>query len=166
MKKLFSIFSFALISGLISCNDATQKGQLSDEEQKNLEASRTITKAFETGDVSMIDSVVASDFVDHTEKGDLNRDSLKAMVKMVRQHFPDMKTEVIRELADDDYVFTQIRYSGTSQGQMGMPVGPYDMHVIEVARFKDGKAVEHWAYMEYRDMVKMMTPPADTSKPQ
>ena len=47
------------------------------EEQKNLAASNVITKAFQTGDVSGIDSVVADDFVDHTDRGDkIGRDSL------------------------------------------------------------------------------------------
>jgi predicted SnoaL-like aldol condensation-catalyzing enzyme len=31
-----------------------------------------------------------------------------------------------------------------------------DMKVMEVARFKDGKAVEHWSLMEPADMMKMM----------
>ncbi len=85
----------------------------------------------------MIDSVVASDFVDHTDRGDMGRDSLKAMITSVRQAFPDMKTEIIKEMADNDYVFTLMRITGTSSGAMGMPKGPYDMHAIQVARLKD-----------------------------
>ena len=33
------------------------------------------------------------------------------------------------------------------------------MKVIEVVRFKDGKGVEHWAYMQPADVMKMMPPP-------
>jgi predicted SnoaL-like aldol condensation-catalyzing enzyme len=39
---------------------------------------------------------------------------------------------------------------------MGMPNGPYDMTAIELAKFKDGKAVEHWNFMEMQSMMKMM----------
>lgn len=68
----------------------------------------------------------------------------------------DMKMEIIKQLADDDYVFSWQRYTGTSDGSMGMPKGPYNMTAIEVVKCKDGKAVEHWGFMEPRELMKMM----------
>jgi len=51
-----------------------------------------------------------------------------------------------------------MHWTGTSNGSMpDMPAGPYDMNGIEVVRFKDGKAVEHWAFMDAREMMKMMS---------
>jgi hypothetical protein len=41
------------------------------------------------------------------------------------------------------------------------------MNSIELVKFKDGKAIEHWSFMETRDMMKMMAPPPaamDTAK--
>jgi predicted SnoaL-like aldol condensation-catalyzing enzyme len=122
-----------------------------------------VNKAFETGDASGVDSVVASDFIDHTDHGDVKgRDSLKAMINMVHTNFKDMKMELVREMANDDYVYSQMRFTGTGDGKM-MPPGPYDMHVIEVVKFRDGKAVEHWEYMDMQDMRNMMPHP-DTMK--
>ena len=86
------------------------------------------------------------------------RDSLKAMVNWVHSNMKNMKTEKIREVADGDFVFSWMRYTGTSDGTMGMPNGPYDMSAIEVAKFKDGKAIEHWNFMETQSMMKMMGP--------
>jgi predicted SnoaL-like aldol condensation-catalyzing enzyme len=171
MKKIF----IALLAGAFiiftSCNDQTAgtSDGMSEQAQKNLEASRVVSKAFETGDVSGIDSVVAENFVDHTsDRGDVRgRDSLKAMITMVNQNYPDMKMEVMKEFADDNYVFTQMHFTGTSDGAMGMPPGPFDMRAIQVVRFENGKAVEHWEYMDMQDMMKMMNqmqPPADTTK--
>lgn len=131
--------------------------------EKNLAASHIVNDAFATGDISKIDDAVASDFVDHTDQGVKNRDSLKVMIPMMHKEFPDMKMEMVKELADNDYVFSLMRWTGTSNGQMGMPKGPYDMKAIEVVRFKDGKAVEHWSYMEPAEVMKMMggqQPPA------
>jgi predicted SnoaL-like aldol condensation-catalyzing enzyme len=94
----------------------------------------------------------------------MNRDSLKAMIRMVKSTNEDMKMEIIKELADDDYVFSWMRFTGTSSGAM-MPAGPYDMKAIQAVRFRDGKAVEHWEFMEMRDMMKMMQQmPMDTTK--
>jgi predicted SnoaL-like aldol condensation-catalyzing enzyme len=159
MKKTLSLFAAGLLFCCISCNNektASETKEASSATKKNLESSRIVTKAFDSGDPSMIDSVVASDFVDHTDRGDKNRDSLKAMIVAWKADSKDSKTEVIKELGDDDYVFSWMRFTGTSSGTMGMPAGPYDMNGIEVVRFKDGKAVEHWGFMQVADMMKMM----------
>src|SRR5436309_2782410 len=148
MRKIFfTAVCFALC--FTSCNSNNKSGVAKDNSmtQKNLDASHIVSKAFETGDVSGIDSAVASDFVDHTDRGDMNRDSLKSMIKMVYATNKDMKMETIKELADSEYVFSLMHFTGTSDGTM-MPKGPYDMHAIEVVKFKEGKAVEHWEYME------------------
>jgi len=171
MKQIISLFAIAFVFGLISCsNDKTEKTgtdtmssdkKASPMAEKNLAAARAVSNAFGSGDASGIDSVVASDFVDHTERGDKNRDTLKAMITMMRKSFPDMKMDMLREFADDEYVFQLMRFTGTSNGQMGMPKGSYDMQAIEVSKFKDGKAVEHWEYMTVPEMMKMMpAPPA------
>jgi predicted ester cyclase len=159
MKKiLFTAFA-GLLCICTSCDSKTESTSDNHaQEQKNLAASDVITKAFETGDISGIDSVVSDDFVDHTDMGDKKgRDSLKAMVNIIHTNFKDMKTEKIRDVAKDDYVYSWMRYSGISDGSMGMPKGrPYSMSMIELAKFKDGKAVEHWSFMEMPDMMKMM----------
>jgi predicted SnoaL-like aldol condensation-catalyzing enzyme len=163
---------FAILIGITcctGCTDNTATTGSSDKQQTNLEAARKVAQAFETGDVSAIDSVVADDFVDHTDRGDkVGRDSLKAMVNMIRTNFKDMKMETIRELADDEYTFQWMHYTGKSDGSM-MPAGPFDMHGMEITKFRDGKAIEHWAYMDIAEMMKMMGQPpppmaGDTTK--
>ena len=109
------------------------------------------------GDVSGIDSIIAADFVDHTDKGPMNRDSLKSMIKMMAAD-KTMKMETTKEMADDDYAFAMTHVTGTSDGK-DMPAGPYDMHTVEVVRFSNGKAVEHWGYMEMGEVTKMMMAP-------
>ncbi len=166
MKKIFLATVAGMLCVFTACNvknESATNSRYTAEEQKNIAASDVVGKAFETGDVSGIDNVVADDFIDHTDRGDMKgRDSLKAMVKMVHENFKDMKTEKVREVADGDFVYSWMRYSGTSDGSMGMPKGPYDMKSIEVAKFKDGKAIEHWAFMEMQDMMKMMPPQPGT----
>ena len=156
MKKLL-LFALGGSVFLISCNNesASSSGAANATQQKNLAADSTIGEAFRTGDASKIDSVVAADFVDHTDQGDKNRDSLKTMIKMMHDSFPDMKMDLVNTSASGDYVYAQMRFTGNSNGSMGMSKGPYDMHMIEVSKYKDGKAVEHWSYMEMRDVMKM-----------
>ncbi len=42
--------------------------------EKNLAASHIVNAAFQTGDISKIDDAIAADFVDHSDRGDMNRD--------------------------------------------------------------------------------------------
>lgn len=157
MKKFLFILFAAASCFFSACNEeAASTEGMSDAARKNLDAFRAVDTAFQTGDLSRIDSVVASDFVDHTPKGDMGRDSLKAMITMMK-NAGTMKSETKKVLADDEYVMAWMRWTGTSDGSLpDMPAGPYDMSGVEVVRFKDGKAVEHWAFMDARDLMKMM----------
>jgi predicted SnoaL-like aldol condensation-catalyzing enzyme len=162
MKKILFAVSAGLFCLFTSCNNETKTSAASEsstessQAQKNLEAHHTVVKAFQTGDMTGMDSVIGSDFVDHTDMGDKKGlDSLKAMVNFVRTTFKDMKTETVKELADDNYVMAWMHYTGTSDGKM-MPPGPFDMDAIETTRFENGKAVEHWGFMESQDMAKFM----------
>lgn len=163
MKKIALLITAGLFCCFASCKnekstETTETKEQSSLAKKNLDATHVVTRAFETGETNMIDSVVASDFVDHTDRGDHNRDSLKAMITAWKADSKDAKTEIIKELADDEYVFSWLRFTGTSGGTIpGMPAGPYNMTSIEVVRFKDGKAVEHWGFMEPREMMKFMS---------
>ena len=101
------------------------------------------------------------------EKIDNNplRDSLKNMITIMK-NAGTMKSEIRKELADDAYVMGWMHWTGTSDGSIpDMPAGPYDMNGIEVVRFKDGKAVEHWAFMDPKDMMKMMPQQMPPSAP-
>jgi predicted SnoaL-like aldol condensation-catalyzing enzyme len=173
MRKIFLSLAGGMFLFLTACNNSADTSGVSTAPtqssmaEKNLAASQIVTKAFQTGDASMIDSAVAADFVDHTDRGDMNRDRLKAMIASIHKEFPDMKTDVIKEVADDEYVFSLMRFTGTSNGQMDIPKGPYDMHAVQVVKFKDGKAVEHWEYMQPKEMMAMMknqAPPTDAKK--
>lgn len=157
MKQL----AFSVLAGFmcifIGCTNSETR--VSSQGQKNIDASNIINKAIQTGDVSTLDKVIAADAVDHAGMtGDIKGlDSIKAVLEKIH-NWADMKMEVIKELADDEYVFQWIRFKGTAKtADMGLPVGStFDLTAIEVGKFKDGKVVEHWEFMQPSDMMKMM----------
>ncbi len=172
-KTLFLALCCGLL-GITSCGDkkdstttTTENKSVDDKvntgDQAKLDAFNTVSDAFQTGDVSKIDGVVAEDFLDHGDMKDMKgRDSLKAFIVAMHAKMKDAKTETINQVVSGDYVYSWMRYTGTSDGSMGMPAGPYDMSAIELVKFNnDNKAIEHWAFMEMREMMKMMpAPPA------
>ena len=178
MKKMFCLSIAGLIFFLMACKDSsTSTGAGGNDSvgvsqaEKNRAANRIVIKAIETGDAAAIDSLIASDAIDHsgpnmTEiKGG---DSIKSMLKNMRTCFKDdMKTDIISDAADGDYVFTLSRMTGTTTANPGMGMPPntkMDMTGVDVVKFKDGKATEHWSYMDPKDMMKMMPPGADKMK--
>jgi predicted ester cyclase len=151
MKNLLFLFVMAVSSICISCSNS---GGMSATAKKNMEINTAIMKAYETNDFSKMGDYIAADAIDHGgEKGDVKGlDSIVAGMKMYRAMMPDMKSEVIKEIADDEYVFTWAKFSGTMNGTMT------NMKSIDVSKFKDGKAIEHWVFMDPNDMMKMMPP--------
>jgi len=164
MRKLFFVFAVVILNSLIACN--SDAGGMSATAKKNKEVNETITKAYEAGDFSKMGDYIAVDAVDHAgQTGDVKGlDSIVADMKMYHAQMPDMKSETIRVMADDEYVMTWSKVSGTAKTDgMGMKAGQkVVMTSIDVARFKDGKAVEHWIFMDPKEMAAMMMPSMNT----
>lgn len=169
MKKVLFAITMGLCCCMISCND--KGGGMSATAQKNRDAMRGITKCFDTKDFTKLGDFIAEDGVDHAgETGDIKGlANMKAEFTKMVSAYDSSATEVIRELADDEYVMSWQRYTGTLKiDQMGMKAGTrFNMSALEVAKFKDGKAVEHWTFMEPAEMMKMsaaMPPPPPPAK--
>ena len=161
MKKLLIVMPVALCIGLVSCSDKGGGG-MSDAAKKNLDAMHAVQKCFETKDFSKVGDYVAQDGVDHAgPNGDVKGvANIKAQMEKMAAMTEGDKTEIIKELADDDYVMSWGRYTGTVKtADMGMKPGEkMTMETIEVCKFKDGKATEHWTMMEMKECMKMMPP--------
>jgi predicted ester cyclase len=159
MKNYVSMLVIAFSCFLFSCNTKPEGG-ISATTQKNLDAMHGVTKTFETSDFSKLGDFIAQDAVDHSgEHGDIKGlDSMKAAFTKEAETMGDMKSEVIKELADDDYVMSWMNFTAKykTDGKDHKAGDMISMKSIEVAKFKDGKAVEHWNFMEPGDVMKMM----------
>ncbi|MES2431011.1 MAG: ester cyclase [Bacteroidota bacterium] len=161
MKNFCFILSVGVFLFIVSCNDQ-EKSVETDMTAKNIAAINEINKAIETGDVSRLGDYITTDAVDHAgPKGDIKGlDSIKASLAQFHAMVQNMKLEVLKEIADNEYVFQWVRFTGiTTTIDMGMPVGTkFDMTAIELAKMKDGKVAEHWEFMQPIDMLKMAEP--------
>ena len=156
MKKLISLFGLTCIF-LAGCND--QSSGPSATAQKNLDATKNIRQAIAGKDMAKLGDYIAVDCIDHSgDHGDLKGlDSIKAQIQVWRA-MADEKTDIIKELADDDYVMSWQHHTGKylTTGYGHKPGDVFDLQEMEVIRFKDGKAIEHWSMMPPADVMKMM----------
>jgi predicted SnoaL-like aldol condensation-catalyzing enzyme len=173
MKKLLLssiLFFFAMV--YFSCNDAGTTGGMSDRAKKNLDLSHSVTKMFESGDFSKIGDYIAADAVDHAAPGGEVKglDSIKAMFTQWSTMMKDTKIEVVKELADDDYVIMWIKQSWTAtmdDPMMNMKAGDKGtMESVEVTKHNaDSKVTDHWGFISMNDMMKMMPQQGNMNPP-
>ena len=171
MKKLAFAFSAVILSCLITCTNNTAHEGGSEKAHKNLENLKAALSMFEKGDYSKAGDYIATDGVDHSSpKGEVKGlDNLKAMFAQMGSTMSDVKNEIKRELADDEYSMVWIRQTWTQtkdEPMMGMKAGQKgDMQTVEVCKHgADGKITDHWGFMSMADMMKMMPQlPKDTS---
>lgn len=165
MRNLILLLFIVVCGACVSCNNETDG--MSATAKTNLAVNDSIMKAYEAGDFSKMGNYIASDAVDHGgETGDIKGlDNIVSEMKRYRSMMPDMKVISSRSVADDEYVFTWGKVSGTMNGKVT------EMSSVDISKFKDGKAVEHWVYMDPKEMAAMMQTmpqqnmmPADSTK--
>ncbi|HET9823924.1 MAG TPA: nuclear transport factor 2 family protein, partial [Chitinophagaceae bacterium] len=99
--------------------------------------------------------------VDHSgPRGEVKGlDSIKAEFREFGSSMSNMKNEVVKELADDDYAFQWMKETWTvAKNEMGMKAGTkMNTDAIEVSKFNsDGKVTDHWSFISSNDMMRMM----------
>ena len=63
--------------------------------------------------------------------------------------------------SNDDYEFDLVRLTGTAvDNSFGVPAdAKIDSRSVNVVKFKNGKAVEHWRFMDVNEAMAMMKQP-------
>ncbi|CAN5220891.1 hypothetical protein BH09BAC2_BH09BAC2_10310 [soil metagenome] len=165
MNKIIIPAALLMSGFLFSCNNAENN----KEPNKNEAALAEVYKGFETGDMSLLDKNIADDAVDHNGGpmgGEIKgRDKIKAMATAMHGSVTGLKMEVESQASEGNTVFALIHMTGTTSANpdpsMGMPPNTkMDMRSVDVVKFNsDGKATDHWGYMDAKDMMAMMHPP-------
>lgn len=99
------------------------------------------------GDLDALDALTAPDLVEHLPDGRTGGNDVKASLASVREAFPDLRMTIQEYVEDGDTACAVIRFTGTHQGPLfgNAPTGrAVDVMMVDVVRFRDGRAVEHW----------------------
>jgi steroid delta-isomerase-like uncharacterized protein len=123
---------------------------------------RVYEEVFSQGDLDLLDELLADDFVEHEELPPgipQGKEAPRALMSMMRGAFPDFRVAVEEMLEDGDKVITRARFSGTHEGEfMGIPATGkrFDIAVIDIIEFRDGKGVAHWGVMDMAGMMQQL----------
>ncbi|MAZ28719.1 MAG: hypothetical protein CL868_16780 [Cytophagaceae bacterium] len=130
MKRYFIYLFFGISFG--SCSIPESKQQI------NIKADNVLMTVFETGDITLLDGIIDPDFVNHTGGGQVGLDNLKNMVKSFHSNNLNLKMEVITQMLNDDYVVDWVQFTGSNPS--------ISIEGMEVTRYTDGLAREHWFF--------------------
>ncbi len=161
MRKLLplSILTTALLA---SCGAPAPDPNIAKEDA-NKKSFQRLMSAWDSGDSTIFDSLIANNFVDHNPDKRMHstgRQLWKDMMKAYRGAFPDMKGTPQVIMADADWVMGCATVSGTQTGMMmgkpGCGKAMKDVTGIDVCRFENGKMVEHWGLFDEMTMMTQM----------
>jgi predicted ester cyclase len=113
----------------------------------NIAAFRRIIDAFTSGDLDVIDELVAPDCIEHQRGNQAGSEGAKEIVRTLHRWMSDFSLTIEDLIADGDMVWSRNRARGVNTGSiMGNPPTErsVEVDVIDIGRFKDGKLVEHW----------------------
>jgi ketosteroid isomerase-like protein len=110
---------------------------------------RMFDEIINEGRLDVADELFAEDYVDHGPLGDLaGRGSFKQLVAQWRGAVPDVHCEIDHVIVQGDLCAWLVRATGTHTGDgLGFPATGRRFETVSanIGRFRDGRAVEHWA---------------------
>ncbi|OFW71540.1 MAG: hypothetical protein A2Y55_07240 [Actinobacteria bacterium RBG_16_68_12] len=117
------------------------------------------------GRIELIDELVSPGFVEHEAAPGLepNRDGVKQFFGMFRAAAPDLTATVEDLIAEGDRVVARVWFSGTQTGELfGLPATgkQFRFQAIDILRFEEGLAVEHWGVTDMAGLMGQLGAPA------
>ena len=131
---------------------------MSDE---NKAVVRRFYETFEKWDLSILDEVLASNFVEHNPfpEQPTGPEGMKQVLGMMRAAFPDSEMSVEDLIAEGDKVAVRAEMTGTHRGEfMGLPATGNKVTVTGISIYSvvDGKIAEHWEQFDAMGMMQQL----------
>jgi predicted ester cyclase len=116
--------------------------------EDNIAAFRKLIEVgFSGGKLDVVEELVSPDAVEHQRGSKPGIEGTKATIATLHRWFSDFELTIVKLTAEGDTVWSLNRARGVNTGSvMGFPPTgrSFEIDVIDVARFEDGKIVEHW----------------------
>ena len=115
-------------------------------EDYKLAVRRMIEEAFNKGEFDVLEDIYDHDTIENQFGLHPGIEGLKEDMQNRRRAFPDFHLTIEDMVVDGDKVWLRLTGRGTNLGGfMGPPNGKsFEITVMDLVRFQDGKIVEHW----------------------
>ena len=167
-KYLLVLIAFSFLVGA-SCQ------QKIDNEKERIVMANNYVKAWNEGDLSLLDKVLSPECVRHhvgISEDIIGIEAIKEYVTYMRTGFPDLNVTLDELIIKGDNMVGRWTVTGTNTGPFGElpPTGnKVKFSGVEVSHVVDGKVVEQWVYYNqaviFTQIGFTITPP-ETQKEQ
>lgn len=130
---------------------------------KIMEANKTIVKRFnkeciEQGNLTSFKELLSDKVINHSApEGTQNGpESFYYFInEVLRKGFPDLKVEILEQVAERDLVTTRKKITATHTGDI-FGIKPSNkkviINIIDIIRLENGKYAEHWGQSNFSDI--------------
>ncbi len=129
-------------------------------EQNKAIVTRFNKECIEQGLTKSFAELLASDVINHSAPADMPNgvESFHFFLnEVLRKGFPDLKVEILEQVAENDLVTTRKKISATHTGDI-FGITPsnkkVEINIIDIIKLKDGKYAEHWGQSNFSDVIK------------
>jgi steroid delta-isomerase-like uncharacterized protein len=130
---------------------------------------QTIGEVFRTGNIALLDPLLAPDMVDHTPASGpiMGREPGKQLIGSFARAFPDTTLTVDLMVAEGDTVAAFVSYRSTHTGPfVGHPPTEKQVRVtgMDIMRYRDGQVIELWSQFDDLGLLQQLgiiLPPED-----
>lgn len=150
-----------LVSTICTAQNVTKaKNKMSITEQNKKVVQRFNKECIEQGNLDSFKELLDPKVINHSApKGSPNgpESFYYFLNEVLRKGFPDLKVEILEQMAEGDLVTTRKKISATHTGDIfGIPTSnkKVEINIIDIIRLKDGKYVEHWGQSNFTDVLK------------
>ena len=126
---------------------------MDDLEANKARSRRLYEEVFGRGNLDAADGILSQDMVSHGPGAPptTGSDSIKRQSGLLRTALPDLRIELLDQLAEGDRVASRWRGSGTHTGPLRLPTGAVEptgkdvaFEEIRIDRHVDGRIAESW----------------------
>ena len=127
--------------------------------ERNKAAVNRLHEAVQKRDWSVLPELFAPEYVYHAAQEVRGPEGVKQMMSGMATAFPDYNETIERMVGEGDLVSVSYTLAGTFTGKFGdnEPTGKtFSIPAVIIARFKDGKQVEAWPYVDSLDWTRQL----------
>ena len=122
---------------------------------------RLVEEAQSAGNISLVDELLSSDFIDHTPLPGFSptREGIKALFTALRVAFPNLHVTIQEQIAEDQKVMTRKTFSGTHGGEfLGVPASnrQVEFEVIDIMSVVDNQITDHRVIVDNLSLMQQL----------
>jgi len=118
-----------------------------------------IEQGFNRGNMDALDACFAPSYKEHQFDLPPTLEGFKSSIQFLRNSFADFSLTVEDLIIDGDKICARMTGRGTSTKEfMGYPStgNSFEITVVDICRFENGKIVEHWGVPDRFHMMKQL----------